>query len=85
MKLFISGLHTADSRSERKMNGKELRTVIVLTTLLASIAVVYALTSASIRLDDVVFVKALGVGVYRDSGCSQTRMLQRFQRFITAK
>jgi hypothetical protein len=54
------------------MHSKELKTVTAVTVLLASMAVVYALTSASVRLDNVVSVKPLGVGVYWDSGCGQT-------------
>lgn len=53
------------------MHGTELRTVIAVTVLLASIAVVYALASASVRLDNIVSIKTLGVGVYWDSSCSQ--------------
>jgi hypothetical protein len=44
----------------------------VFAIVLASIAVVYALTSVSVYLSSVGTVKALGVGVYWDSGCSQT-------------
>jgi hypothetical protein len=39
--------------------------------VLASMAVVYALTYPSVRLRSVGNIKALGVGVYWDSGCSQ--------------
>jgi hypothetical protein len=39
--------------------------------VLASIAVVYALTSVSVYLSSIGTVKALGVGVYWDNGCSQ--------------
>jgi hypothetical protein len=44
----------------------------VFAIVLASIAVVYALTSVSMYLSSVGTVKTLGVGVYWDSGCSQT-------------
>jgi len=44
----------------------------VVATVLASIAVVYALTSVSVYLSSVGTVKAVGVGVYWDSGCSQS-------------
>jgi hypothetical protein len=56
------------------MRGIELRIVIAIAALLASMAVVYALTSVSVRLGNVVSVKALGVGVYWDSGCNQTAL-----------
>jgi hypothetical protein len=44
----------------------------VFAIVLASIAVAYALTSVSVYLSSVGTVKALGVGVYWDSVCSQT-------------
>jgi len=50
----------------------ELTKIGVFAIVLASIAVVYALTSVSVHLSSVGTVKALGVGVYWDSGCSQT-------------
>ena len=50
----------------------ELTKIGVFAIVLASIAVVYALTSVSVYLSSVGTVKALGVGVYWDSGCSQT-------------
>jgi hypothetical protein len=50
----------------------ELTKIGVVVIVLASIAVVYALTSVSVYLSSVGTVKALGVGVYWDSGCSQT-------------
>ena len=56
------------------MRGIELRAVIAIAVLLASMAIVYALTSVSVRLGNVVSVKALGVGVYWDSGCNQTAL-----------
>jgi len=40
--------------------------------VLASMAIVYALTYPSVRLRSVGNIKALGVGVYWDSGCSQS-------------
>jgi len=46
--------------------------LVVLTAFLASMVVVYGLMSASVHLQSVGTVKALGVGVYWDSGCSQT-------------
>ena len=46
--------------------------VVVLTALFASVVVAYGLMSASVRLQSVGTIKALGVGVYWDSGCSQT-------------
>jgi hypothetical protein len=45
---------------------------VVLTAFVASMVVVYGLMSASVYLQSVGTVKALGVGVYWDSGCSQT-------------
>jgi hypothetical protein len=50
----------------------ELTKIGVFAIVLASIGVVYALTSVSVYLSSVGTVKALGVGVYWDSGCSQT-------------
>jgi len=50
----------------------ELTKIGVVVIVLASIAVVYALTSVSVYLSSVGTVKALGVGVYWDSACSQT-------------
>jgi hypothetical protein len=50
----------------------ELTKIGVVVIVLASIAVVYALTSVSVYLSSVGTVKALGVGVYWDSTCSQT-------------
>jgi len=50
----------------------ELTKIGVFAIVLASIAVVYALTSVSVYLSSVGTVKAVGVGVYWDSGCSQT-------------
>jgi hypothetical protein len=50
----------------------ELTKIGVVAIVLASMAVVYALTSVSVYLSSVGTVKALGVGVYWDSGCSQT-------------
>jgi hypothetical protein len=49
----------------------ELTRIGVVAIVLASIAVVYALTSVSVYLSSVGTVKALGVGVYWDSACSQ--------------
>jgi hypothetical protein len=49
----------------------ELTKIGVFAIVLASIAVVYALTSVSVYLNSVGTVKALGVGVYWDNGCSQ--------------
>jgi hypothetical protein len=49
----------------------ELTKIGVFAIVLASIAVVYALTSVSVYLSSVGTVKAVGVGVYWDSGCSQ--------------
>jgi len=49
----------------------ELTKIGVVAVVLASIAVVYALTSVSVYLSSVGTVKAVGVGVYWDSGCSQ--------------
>jgi hypothetical protein len=49
----------------------ELTKIGVVAIVLASIAVVYALTSVSVYLSSVGTVKALGVGVYWDSSCSQ--------------
>jgi len=49
----------------------ELTKIGVFAIVLASIAVVYALTSVSVYLSSVGTVKALGVGVYWDNGCSQ--------------
>jgi len=45
---------------------------LVLTVFVASMVIVYGLMSASVHLQSVGTVKALGVGVYWDSGCSQT-------------
>jgi hypothetical protein len=50
----------------------ELTKIGVVVIVLASIAVVYALTSVSVYLSSVGTVRAVGVGVYWDSGCSQT-------------
>jgi hypothetical protein len=50
----------------------ELTKIGVFAIVLASIAVVYALTSVSVYLSSVGTVKALGVGIYWDSTCSQT-------------
>jgi hypothetical protein len=44
----------------------------ILTIFTAGIMVVYGLTSTSVRLSSSGSVKALGVGVYWDSACSQT-------------
>jgi hypothetical protein len=49
----------------------ELTKIGVVAVVLASIAVVYALTSVSVYLSSVGTVKAVGVSVYWDSGCSQ--------------
>jgi len=49
----------------------ELTKIGVVAIVLASMAVVYALTSVSVYLQSVGTVKAVGVGVYWDSGCSQ--------------
>jgi len=49
----------------------ELTKIGVVAIVLASIAVVYALTSVSVYLSSVGTVKAVGVSVYWDSGCSQ--------------
>jgi hypothetical protein len=49
----------------------ELTKIGVVVIVLASMAVVYALTSVSVYLSSVGTVKAVGVGVYWDSGCSQ--------------
>jgi hypothetical protein len=49
----------------------ELTKIGVFAIVLASIGVVYALTSVSVYLNSVGTVKALGVGVYWDSACSQ--------------
>ncbi|MEM2741068.1 MAG: hypothetical protein QXD95_02855 [Nitrososphaeria archaeon] len=43
----------------------------VLTMVLASMSIVYGLMSASVHLRNVGNIKALGVGIYWDSGCSQ--------------
>jgi len=53
------------------LRGMELTKIGVVTIVLASIAVVYALTSVSVYLSSVGTVKALGVGVYWDNACSQ--------------
>ena len=45
---------------------------IFVIAFVASMAVAYGLISVSVRLSSVGTVKALGVGVYWDSGCSQT-------------
>jgi hypothetical protein len=50
----------------------ELTKIGVFTIVLASIAVVYALTSVSVYLSSVGTVRAVGVGVYWDSSCSQS-------------
>jgi len=50
----------------------ELTKIGVFAIVLASIAVVYALTSVSVYLSSVGTVRAVGVGVYRDSICSQS-------------
>jgi hypothetical protein len=50
----------------------ELTKIGVFAIVLASIAVVYALTSVSVYLSSVGTVKALGVGIYWDNACSQT-------------
>lgn len=44
---------------------------IFVIAFVSSIAVAYGLISVSVRLSSVGTVKALGVGVYWDSGCSQ--------------
>jgi hypothetical protein len=44
----------------------------ILTIFAASVMVVYGLTSTSVRLSSSGYVKALGVGIYWDSACSQT-------------
>jgi len=49
----------------------ELTKIGVFVIVLASIAVVYALTSVSVYLSSIGTVKAVGVSVYWDSGCSQ--------------
>ena len=49
----------------------ELTKIGVFAIVLASMAVVYALTSVSVYLSSVGTVKAVGVGVYWDSVCSQ--------------
>ena len=54
------------------LRGMDLIKIGVVATVLASIAVVYALTSVSVYLSSVGTVKAVGVGVYWDSGCSQS-------------
>jgi len=46
--------------------------LVVLTAFVASMVVVYGLMSASVHLQSVGTVKALGVGVYWDNVCSQT-------------
>jgi hypothetical protein len=53
------------------LRGVELTRIGVVAVVLASIAVVYALTSVSVYLSSVGTVKAVGVGVYWDSVCSQ--------------
>ena len=53
------------------MRAMELTKIGVVAIVLASMAVVYALTSVSVYLQSVGTVKAVGVGVYWDSGCSQ--------------
>ena len=53
------------------MHGVKI-SLVVLTAFVASMVVVYGLMSASVHLQSVGTVKALGVGVYWDSGCSQT-------------
>jgi hypothetical protein len=50
----------------------ELTKIGVVAIVLASIAVVYALTSVSVYLSSVGTVRAVGVGVYWDSSCSQS-------------
>ena len=54
------------------MRGIELTKVSIMAIVLASMAVVYALTSVSVSLRSVGNIKALGVGVYGDSGCTQS-------------
>jgi hypothetical protein len=44
----------------------------ILTIFAAGVMVVYGLTSTSVRLSSSGSVRALGVGVYWDSACSQT-------------
>jgi hypothetical protein len=53
------------------MHVANLAKIGTIAMVLASMAIVYALTSPSVRLRSVGNIKALGVGVYWDSGCSQ--------------
>jgi hypothetical protein len=53
------------------MHVANLAKIGTIAMILASMAVVYALTYPSVRLRSVGNIKALGVGVYWDSGCSQ--------------
>jgi hypothetical protein len=53
------------------MHVANLAKIGTIAMVLAGMAVVYALTYPSVRLRSVGNIKALGVGVYWDSGCSQ--------------